>query len=145
MSKRRFWGWGYDDAGPTPDQQSRMAETLADRFGLDGLTLTRPPTVAELDLPAPRLLPPSSIADLCTTDPEERAGHTYGKSFRDVVRALARDFRNPPDLVRCRARSATSPRCSTGAPTPAPRQSRTAAGRPSSAASSPMSRTSTRA
>ncbi len=99
MSKRRFWGWGYDDAGPTPDQQSRMAETLADRFGLDGLTLTRPPTVAELDLPAPRLLPPSSIADLCTTDPEERAGHTYGKSFRDVVRALARDFRNPPDLV----------------------------------------------
>ncbi len=29
----------------------------------------------------------------------DRAGHTYGKSFRDVVRALAGDFRRAPDLV----------------------------------------------
>src|SRR5207245_1116556 len=27
------------------------------------------------------------------------AGHTYGKSSRDVVRALRRDFAHPPDLV----------------------------------------------
>src|SRR5439155_10976500 len=28
-----------------------------------------------------------------------RASHTYGKSFRDVVRALRRDFAHPPDVV----------------------------------------------
>lgn len=76
-----------------------MAATLAQRFGLDNLTLTTPPTVAELDLPAPRLRPPPALAGIVTDDAEERAGHTYGKSFRDVVRALARDFSHPPDLV----------------------------------------------
>ncbi len=76
-----------------------MATTLAERFGLDGLSVTDPPTVAELDLPPPRLTPPASLAPLCTTDPEERAGHTYGKSFRDIVRAFARDFSHPPDVV----------------------------------------------
>ena len=35
----------------------------------------------------------------CTDDPDERAGHTYGKSFRDVWRGLHRDFSRPPDLV----------------------------------------------
>jgi alkyldihydroxyacetonephosphate synthase len=76
-----------------------MAGTLAERFGVAGLTITEPPTVAELDLPPPRLSPPASLAPLCTTAPDERAGHTYGKSFRDVVRALARDFSHPPDVV----------------------------------------------
>jgi len=76
-----------------------MAATLADRFGLTGLELTPPPTVDELDLPASRVQPPASLASLCTAEPEERAGHAYGKSFRDVCRALARDFARPPDLV----------------------------------------------
>jgi alkyldihydroxyacetonephosphate synthase len=76
-----------------------MAGTLAGMFGLDDLTITAPPTIDELDLPRPRLLPPGALADLCTTDPAERAGHTYGKSFRDVVRAFDRDFTHPPDVV----------------------------------------------
>ena len=97
--RRRFWGWGFEDAGPTPEQQRRMAETLAGRFGLGGLELTPPPTVDELDLRPPRVRPPRSLTELCTSDPEERAGHAYGKSFRDVVRALARQFQNPPDVV----------------------------------------------
>jgi alkyldihydroxyacetonephosphate synthase len=97
--RRRFWGWGFEDAGPTPEQQRGIAETLAGRFGLGGLELTPPPTVDELDLGPPRVRPPRSLSELCTSDPEERAGHAYGKSFRDVVRALARQFQNPPDVV----------------------------------------------
>jgi alkyldihydroxyacetonephosphate synthase len=36
---------------------------------------------------------------VCSDDPFERAGHTYGKSFRDIWRALHRDFSHPPDVV----------------------------------------------
>ncbi len=97
--RRRFWGWGYTDAGPTPEQEQRMAATLAERFGLTGLRRSAPPSLDELDLRPPRVLPPDALGAICTTDAEERAGHTYGKSWRDVTRAYARDFTNPPDVV----------------------------------------------
>src|SRR6185369_5396325 len=86
MPKRRFWGWGVEGAGPTREQQEKMGETIAARFGADPRTPIDPPTIDELDLRAPRVAPPESLAHLCTTEPEERAGHTYGKSFRDVWR-----------------------------------------------------------
>jgi alkyldihydroxyacetonephosphate synthase len=96
---RRFWGWGVEGGGPNPDQHRKLAATVASRFGADDLTIMPSPTVDELDLRAPRVEPPPSLAGLCTADPAERAGHTYGKSFRDVWRALHRDFTHPPDVV----------------------------------------------
>jgi alkyldihydroxyacetonephosphate synthase len=96
---RKFWGWGYEGEGPTRDQQEQMAKTLAGMFELDDIAVSEPPTVDEVRLPAPRVEPPASLAPLCTTEPAERARHTYGKSFRDVVRAFRRDFTHPPDVV----------------------------------------------
>ncbi len=32
--RRKFWGWGYEDQGPTPEQQKHMAERMAKRFDL---------------------------------------------------------------------------------------------------------------
>src|SRR3989442_10694023 len=66
---------------------------------VDEIAVADPPKIEELELPPPRLEPPASLAPLCTTDPAERAGHTYGKSFRDVVRAFRREFVHPPDVV----------------------------------------------
>jgi len=97
--KRRFWGWGVEGAGPNREQQLKMGQTIAARFGAEPREPIDPPTVDELELRAPRIAPPDSLAHLCTTDPEERAGHTYGKSFRDVWRGLHRDFTQPPDVV----------------------------------------------
>jgi alkyldihydroxyacetonephosphate synthase len=99
VGRRKFWGWGYEGEGPTRAQQESMAKTLAAMFEVDSLTVAAAPTLDELELPAPRLTPPTSLASLCTTDPFERAGHTYGKSFRDVVRAFRREFSHPPDVV----------------------------------------------
>ncbi len=96
---RRFWGWGVEGAGPTRAQQRKMGDTLATFFGTELHDPIAPPTLDELDLGRPRVSPPASLAALCTEDPLERAGHTYGKSFRDIWRALHRDFANPPDLV----------------------------------------------
>src|SRR4249920_410631 len=96
---RKFWGWGYEGEGPSRDQQEQMAKTLAGMFDLGDIALAHPPTIADLELPEPRLAPPASLASQCTTDPAERAGHTYGKSFRDVVRAFRREFADAPDVV----------------------------------------------
>lgn len=96
---RKFWGWGVEEDDLTAADRDALARQMAQRFGLSGLTWAPPPRVEELALPAPRVQPPGSLAGLCTTDPGERAGHTYGKAFRDVVRAYARDFAPAPDVV----------------------------------------------
>lgn len=96
---RKFWGWGYEGEGPNAEQQGRIAALLGARFGIDLPTPVAPPRIDELALRAPRVAAPPALASLCSADPTERAGHTYGKSFRDVVRAMARAYPNPPDLV----------------------------------------------
>lgn len=97
--RRKFWGWGYEGEGPTGDQQERIAALLASRFSIAPPTVRPVPRIEEITLRAPRVTPPAALAAVCSTAPLERAGHTYGKSFRDVVRAFARDFVNPPDVV----------------------------------------------
>ena len=52
-----------------------------------------------VELPAPRITAPASLAEVFTDDPVERAGHTYGKAYRDIVRAFRGRYDNPPDLV----------------------------------------------
>jgi alkyldihydroxyacetonephosphate synthase len=97
--QRKFWGWGWEGEGPNAEQQQRIAQLLAARFGLGELTIDPPPRIEEITLRPPRLRPPATLAAICSTDPYDRAAHAYGKSFRDVVRAFRRDYPNPPDVV----------------------------------------------
>jgi alkyldihydroxyacetonephosphate synthase len=99
VRRRRFWGWGWQDAGPTDEHALAIGRILTARFGGDERTLAAVPSLDALDLPSPRLAPPASLGVRCSDDPYDRAGHTYGKSFRDVVRGLRGDFRRAPDLV----------------------------------------------
>jgi alkyldihydroxyacetonephosphate synthase len=99
--QRRFWGWGYEAEGPSPEQQRHLADLVAARLGTGPLSLVVPPRLEDLRLPAPRVELPSTLAHLGSTASGDRAGHTYGKAFVDVVRALHREFSNPPDVVAC--------------------------------------------
>jgi alkyldihydroxyacetonephosphate synthase len=58
-----------------------------------------PPRLEGLDLPALRVESRAALAEICTTDPYERALHTYGRAYRDVVRAFRGRFDNPSDVV----------------------------------------------
>ena len=75
---RRFWGWGREGEGPSPEQKQGIAQVLGARFGLGEVTITPPPRIDEVDLRAPRVAAPRALAELFSTDPTERAGHTYG-------------------------------------------------------------------
>jgi len=96
--RRKFWGWGYEDAGPSPEQELGIARALSARLG-SALDLTAVPREDEIALTPPRVQPPTALGELCSAAPHDRLGHTYGKSFRDVVRALRRDFAPAPDWV----------------------------------------------
>ena len=92
---RSWWGWGrVEDAVPDAEC-ARLGALLP---GLPAYPLN-PPQVTDLELPEPRVAPPASLAGCCSARPDDRAGHTYGKAYRDVVRALRGEVRHAPDLV----------------------------------------------
>ncbi|MEV6115858.1 FAD-binding oxidoreductase [Streptomyces sp. NPDC052109] len=95
---RSWWGWGnVEDAVRGAELEALLTRVRALMPG--ELTDHEPPVISSLDLPGPRVTPPASLADLCSGEPEDRAAHAHGKSFRDVVRNLHGDLRHVPDLV----------------------------------------------
>src|SRR5262249_57106286 len=58
-----------------------------------------PPSASALDLPSPRFAVPVELRSLGTTDTRERARHTYGRGYRDLVRGFRGDFAAAPDWV----------------------------------------------
>jgi alkyldihydroxyacetonephosphate synthase len=98
-ARRKFWGWGLEGQGLPVTEIEHLGAAFAGRFGIADMCVKEPPRVDELDLPAPRLALPASLAAAFSTDPYDRAAHTYGRSFRDLIRAFRRDFAHAPDLV----------------------------------------------
>ena len=92
---RSWWGWGWTELALTDEQCAYWAATIA---GLPERPLPVP-SLDDLELPAPRVVPPASLAAITTTALDQRAGHTYGKGYRDVVRALHGRLDAAPDLV----------------------------------------------
>jgi alkyldihydroxyacetonephosphate synthase len=99
VGRRKFWGWGLEGEGLSASELKELGATFARRFRIDGVRVQEPPRTHELDLRAPRLTPPPSLGPVLSEDPYDRAAHTYGRSFRDLVRALRRDYAHAPDLV----------------------------------------------
>lgn len=92
---RSWWGWGWAEDALPDEACTRQASALP------GCT-DKPvpvPDLAAVPLAAPRVRPPAPLAAIFSDAPSDRAGHTYGKAFRDVVRALHGDLRAAPDLV----------------------------------------------
>jgi alkyldihydroxyacetonephosphate synthase len=101
MARRRsHWAWGYADEEPEAGEAAGMAEIMAGAAGfeLDG-DLEDPVPLAAVRLPAPRLVPPAALADICTAEPYDRMTHTYGQAYRDLIRAFRGRFDGPPDVV----------------------------------------------
>jgi alkyldihydroxyacetonephosphate synthase len=93
----RFFGWGYSDEGPTPEEEARVRAT-AKRFGIATAEVPEPQE-SEFDLRAPRIAAPAALKEMVSTTPYDRLVHAYGKSFADIARMFLRDVANPPDLV----------------------------------------------
>jgi alkyldihydroxyacetonephosphate synthase len=97
--RRKFWGWGLEGDGLSTRELNELGATFAHRLGIEGVRMQEPPRTAELDLHAPRVSLPASLDPIFSADTYDRAAHTYGRSFRDLVRAFRRDYSHAPDLV----------------------------------------------
>lgn len=96
---RSFWGWGREGEGAPAAQVEAIEGGLRHWLGMQSLAADAPPQLEEIELPAPRVEAPAELNDLVSARPRDRLSHTYGKSYRDIVRAFARNFENPPDYV----------------------------------------------
>ncbi len=98
MPRRSFWAWGLESDEPTLPERQDAAARLSRQYGV---ALAAPPAPVETDLVlrAPRISPPASLSPICSSETYDRAVHTYGRSFRDRVRAFNLQFPNPPDVI----------------------------------------------
>lgn len=95
----KWWGWGYQDQQPDRAGLEAVAEGVAERLGFEPSGLIEPVGLEDLQLAPSRLKPTSTIADLFSDSPHDRASHAVGRAYRDIVRSVRGDLPNPPDLV----------------------------------------------
>ena len=99
MRERSLWAWGYADKFPDDEARRALAENLKAALGFGNLALQKLPDSTSLQISEPRLPVPRELAGFASAEPLERARHTYGKAFPDLVRAFRGDFSSAPDLV----------------------------------------------
>jgi alkyldihydroxyacetonephosphate synthase len=99
MSGYDVWGWGEASDEPSRTELLELAPFVASTTGVPAQEPQDPVGLPEL--PPSRRLPtlPSSLRHLASDDPADRARHGIGRSYRDLVRAMAGRIDSPPDLV----------------------------------------------
>jgi alkyldihydroxyacetonephosphate synthase len=101
MAERRFkyFGWGRESEGMAPEEEAFALQRLGKRFGMERFEDMPPPRLEEINLGAPRITPPASLASICSTELYDRVVHTYGKAYPDYVRGLNGDCAPAPYVV----------------------------------------------
>ncbi len=97
--RRKHWGWGFEDQQPSPEELRASTAALASHLGIEIADVEQPVALEQVQLRAPRVQAPPSLAEICAQDSHARASHALGKSYSDVVRGFRGRFDDPPDLV----------------------------------------------
>jgi alkyldihydroxyacetonephosphate synthase len=99
MRTRSFWGWGWQDELPSQDERDQLTGLLSGFFADHPPRPAAYPSLDDIVLPEPAVAIPEVLAAFCSADKLDRAGHTYGKNYRDLVRGFSGDFSPAPDFV----------------------------------------------
>ncbi|MEZ4406391.1 MAG: FAD-binding oxidoreductase [Polyangiales bacterium] len=96
---RSFWAWGLTERLPDAAARRALARRVGAALGVGDLPDIPPPDIDAVSLRPPRVRAPASLAGFVTDAREDRLRHTYGRGWRDILRALQGDFSPAPDLV----------------------------------------------
>src|SRR5437667_9681654 len=96
-ARLKHYGWGRENEGMSAEERAFVLGRYREKFARDTFETIAVPDLAQLTLRAPRVVPPASLAAVCSSDHYERAAHAYGKSYPDYVRAMLGDYESAPD------------------------------------------------
>ena len=99
IRRRKHWGWGFEDQQPSVAELRALASGPLANLGIALSEPEAPVALEQLELPPPRVLAPTVLAEICAGDDHARASHALGKSYSDVVRGFRGRFDHPPDFV----------------------------------------------
>jgi alkyldihydroxyacetonephosphate synthase len=97
-ARLKHFGWGREGESLSADEEAFVLARAEVRFETTLTQRANPPRLDEIVLAAPRIAAPRSLP-FCTSEHYDRAAHTYGKSYSELVRGLARDYAAAPDVV----------------------------------------------
>ena len=98
-ARLKHYGWGREGEAMTAEEQAFVWGRYHAKFGRESFETIAVPGLDDIELPPPRVAPPSSIASFCSSERYDRAAHTYGKSYPDYVRAMLGQYDCAPDVV----------------------------------------------
>ncbi len=99
MKTLKYWGWGYEGEGLDARETEALLASFADGYGIRPVDDGAFPAVDAIELIAPRLTPPASLARICGSDKCQRVLHAFGQSQADSIRIYMGDFSPAPDVV----------------------------------------------
>ena len=97
-ARLKHFGWGREGEGLTAEEEAFVIARAEARFGTALNQSASAPRLGDIKLEAPRVTAPASLP-FCISEHYDRAAHTYGKSYPELARALARDYASAPDVV----------------------------------------------
>lgn len=95
----KWYGWGREGEEMTAAERGFVLGRYREKFGPAEFPTLAAPSLDDLALPAPRIVPPAALSAFCSTQNYDRAAHTYGKSYPDYVRTMLGQFDGAPDVV----------------------------------------------
>src|SRR5947208_339640 len=97
-ARMKHFGWGREGEGLTAEEEAFVLARAEARFGTKLQVSASAPALGEVKLHEPRVKAPA-LLPFCTSDHYDRAAHTYGKSYPELARGLARNYASAPDVV----------------------------------------------
>src|SRR5436190_8777324 len=98
--ERSIWAWGWRDRFPDEATRKTIGEFVGMFIRQRPAPRPLPPeTVGQGDVPDPTVPIPDAIKWFSTQEPRERASHTRGRAFPDLVAGFAGDYRAAPAIV----------------------------------------------
>jgi alkyldihydroxyacetonephosphate synthase len=96
--ERSLWAWGWRDRFPDDAARRGLVQLVG------ALVPAAAPSVRALPadepaVPPPRVAVPPELADFASASPRERASHTRGRAWPDLLAGFRGDFTGAPDVV----------------------------------------------
>src|ERR1700738_1702753 len=98
QQRLKHFGWGREGEGLSAEEEAFVLSRAEARFGTALQVSAGAPALDEIKLDIPRISAPASLP-FCSSDHYDRAAHTYGKAYPELVHGLARNYSSAPDVV----------------------------------------------